>query len=437
MRRLALLFLGAITATAAAQQQPPIRQLGPVVAKSTADWSNVLNVRPLSGGRVLVHDVGGRKLVLLDSTLASPIVVADTTPATATAYSGRIAGLIAYRGDSTLFVDPQSMSMMVIDGSGKIARVMSVPRPEDAGALVGAFGGAAAFDGRGGLVYRAPFRFRFTGPPKRDGLPSMPSPPDSSAVVRVELATRKLDTLGFIKTPKINLQVTQDDKGRMHVMSEVNPLQVVDDFAVLADGSVAFVRGRDYHVDFVNADGTRMSAPKIPFEWQRLTDDDKVAFIDSVKAARAKLMSQSSAAATPAGAPASGTSGAAGNADVGQRRTVIQFGPGGDAGAGRGGAAAGGPELNFVAPSELPDYKPPFFANSVRADNQDDLWIRTIPTKQIPGGPVYDVINRKGELVDRVQVPVNTTVIGFGAGDDVYLLLRDATTETVERARMR
>jgi hypothetical protein len=430
MKRMSVLLVLCLPPSLAAQQQPPVRQLGPVVAKSTLPLTAVLNARALPGGRVLVHDAGGRKLVLLDSTLTNVTVVADTTAATGTAYSGRIAGLIAYRGDSTLFIDPQSMSMMVIDPNGKIARVMSVPRAEDAAALVGPLGGAAAFDGKR-LVYRSPFRFQMLGKPANGGPPAMPSPPESSAVVRVDLATRQLDTAGFIRTPKVNLQVTQDDKGNVRVTSEINPLPVVDEFAVLSDGAVAFVRGRDYHIDFLNPDGTRSSATKIPFDWQRLTDEDKVAFIDSVRAARAKLVSQSVNATAGTGAPAGGATAASGS--DGQRRMVVQFGPGGDG----AGPAARGPqqELAFVAPSELPDYKPPFFAGAVKSDLNDNLWVRTIPTRQIPGGPVYDVINRKGELIDRVQVPLNTTILAFGPGGDVYLLARDGTTLTVERAR--
>jgi hypothetical protein len=431
MIRIGSLLVGALASTAGAQQQPPIRQLGPIVAKSTTAWTAVLNARALSGGRVLVHDPGGRKLVLLDSTLTNATIVADTTAATGTAYSGRIAGLIAYRGDSTLFVDPQSMSMMVIDANGKIARVMSVPRADDASALIGPLGGAAAFDGKGRLVYRAAFRFRMMGPPAAGGPPSMPSPPESSAVVRVDLATRQLDTVGFIRTPKINMQVTQDDKGNIRMTSEVNPLPIVDEFVVLSDGTVAFVRGRDYHVDFVGPDGTKTSAPKIPFEWQRLTDEDKVAFIDSLKAARAKLV-QPLGVATPSGAPAGGApvSGADGT-----RRPVIQVGPGG------GGAGSGGrsplAEIAFVAPSDLPDYKPPFFAGAARADVDGNIWVRTIPTRRIAGGPVYDVINRRGELVDRVQLPANTSILTFGPNGDVYLLVRDGSTQIVERARVR
>ena len=422
-----------IATTAGAQQQPPIRQLPPIAAKSSVQWSNIIGVRALPGGRVLVNDAFGRKVVLLDSTLAPITIVADTTPATSTAYSGRIASIIPFRGDSTLFVDPQSMSMMVVDPSGKMTRVMALPRAEDAGALGGLFGGNAGLDAKGRLVYRAPFRFFNNGPrpTSAGGLPMMPTPPESAAIVRVDLASRQVDTIGVIKIPKVNLQVSQDDKGNMRITSELNPLPVVDEWAVLADGSVAFVRGQDYHVDFVNADGTKRAAPKIPFDWQRLTDEDKVAFIDSVKAARERLAAaQQSGTTTAAGAAAAAAVGAGGG-----QRIVIQMGPDG----GRAGGGAGGPQqqLNFVAPSELPDYKPPFFANAVRADADGNLWIRTIPTKQIPGGPVYDVINHDGKLVDRVQIPTGRTIAGFGPDGAVYLVSRDGTSMTFERARAR
>ena len=437
MKRVALSAI-LIATPAVAQQQPPIRQLAPIAAKSSVQWNNIIGVRALPGGRVLVNDIVGRKVVLLDSTLAEVTIVADTTPATSTAYSGRIASIIPFRGDSTLFVDPQSMSMMVVDPNGKMTRVMALPRAEDAGALSGAFSANAAMDSQGRLVYRAPFRFIRNGPPptNANGLPMMPTPPESAMIVRVDLATRKLDTIGVIRIPKVNIQVSQDDKGNMRINTEVNPLPVVDEWAVLADGSVAFVRGQDYHVDFLRPDGAKQTAPKIPFEWQRLTDEDKVAFIDSVKAARERLAAaQQQTAPTQAGATGRAQ---AGPPDGGSgQRVVIQMGPGGGSGPAAAALGGGQPNVNFITPSELPDYKPPFFANSVRADVEGNLWVRTIPTKQIPGGPVYDVINGEGKLVDRVQVPVGRTIAGFGRDGSVYLVSRDGSTMTFERTRVR
>ena len=91
----------------------------------------------------------------------------------------------------------------------------------------------------------------------------------------------------------------------------------------------------------------------------------------------------------------------------------------------------------FVAPSELPDYKPVFLNGFVRADVDGNLWVRTIPTKAIAGGPVYDVVNRKGELVERVQIPAGRAIAGFGAGGVVYLAAREGLTTKLEKATVR
>jgi hypothetical protein len=425
---------------AAAQSPPPIRPLGPVVAKSGESFANFFGIRGLSDGRVLVNDVSKRRVLLLDSTLTTFTVVADSTAATANAYSGRFAGLIAYRGDSTLFVDAQSLSMLVIDPAGKIGRVMSVPRAEDVGSISGPVGGAVGFDRSGRLVYRAFPRFERRMAAQQQGHVAAPEVPDTAPVVRIDLATRQLDTVGFIKTPRPNMQMSRDADGRMQVSMTVNPLPVVDEWAVVSDGSIAFVRGRDYHVDWISPDGSRSSSPKMPFEWQRLTDEDKIAFIDSVKAARERMGADGGPQLVIGGAPMVAGS-AAPPPGAGDRVavTITQGGPGGGPPGGTRTRGNQGMErrVNFVSPSDLPDYKPPFFAGSVRADADGNLWIRTIPTKSLAGGPVYDVVNRQGGLIDRVQVPAGRTIIGFGAGGVVYLANRDGTATYLERARVR
>ena len=44
-----------------------------------------------------------------------------------------------------------------------------------------------------------------------------------------------------------------------------------------------------------------------------------------------------------------------------------------------------------------------------------------------PGGPIFDVISRKGELVDWIQIPPRYNLVGFGVGKIVYLSVRDAS----------
>jgi hypothetical protein len=444
----ALAGLLGVAGSAAAQgkgvELPPIRQLGAVTATASEKFTiDVRSMRALPDGRVYVNDPFGRRLLLFDADLQKFQIIADTLGANGNTY-GRGAGLIAYRGDSTLFVDPQSLSMLVLDPNGKVARVMSVPNAQDAMSFAGVLG-AAQTDPQGRVVYRASPRFDFRGgPPGAGGAPRIPEMPDTAAIFRIDLTTRKVDTVGYIKTQALKMNVTQDESGRTMMTSITNPLPVVDEWAMLPDGSVALVRGRDYHIDWVNADGSRVSSPKIPFEWQRLSDEDKVAFIDSVKAARERMGANAPMVATPGGGQQVVQGGPPPGAGGGEQRVMIFGGPpgGGDGGRGRGNAAGNAmtmapPQLKFVEPSELPDYKPVFLNGFVRADMEGNVWVRTIPTKAMAGGPVYDVINRKGELVDRVQIPVGRNIAGFGANGAVYLTMREGNSTVLEKATVK
>ena len=119
VKSLSFLLLGASVAGAQAKgpELPPIRQLGAVTATAKEKLGPVSNIRPLSDGRVLVNDQFSRRVMLFDSKLENFTVVADSTSATANAYGGRFAGLVAYKGDSTLFVDDHSISQISITKS--------------------------------------------------------------------------------------------------------------------------------------------------------------------------------------------------------------------------------------------------------------------------------------------------------------------------------
>jgi hypothetical protein len=381
---------------------------------------------------VLVNDIVGRRVVMFDSSLSAVTVIADTTSATANAYGVRPGGLIAYRGDSTLFIDPASLSMLLIDPTGKIARVMSAPRANDVSFLVGGPFGNPGFDAQGRLIYRAPPRFFFNGPPPTGNrLPEIPSPPDSAALVRFDLATRKLDTVTWFKTPKINLNIMRSPDGNIRVVSYVNPLPQGDDWAILPDGSIALVRTRDFHVDWVGPQGST-SSPKIPFDWERLSDEGKVAFIDSAKVAMEKARASGQlnfGGFGPAMVRVTGE-GAGGAAREGPPR-----GEGAPRDGGSAGVGGQLPPLTMVSPTELPDYKPAFTPGSTRADADGNLWIRT--SQNVNARPVYDLVNRKGELIDRMQLPQNRVLVGFGPNGVVYLAVRDGTTAHIEKARIK
>ena len=418
---------------------PPVRPLGKVEAVSTEGFGAVVTIRHTGSG-VLVNDIANRRLLKFDPALKEFTVVADTTPATASAYAGRAANLIAYKGDSSLFVDASSQSMLVIDGAGQVARVMALPRARDAMVLGTAIGNAG-LDAQGRLVYRAmpQMNFRMMGGPGGPGgaAPAPPEQPDTAPIVRVDLVTRATDTVAYLKVPRPKVDMQRDEgTGRFTINMIMNPLPTVDELAITSEGKVAILRGRDYHVDWVTPDGKLESSTKMPHNWQRLSEEEKVTFLDSLKAARERLLASQPQPAAPA--PGGSTTTTTGPDGQTRQQTTVMIGGGGPAAAmGGGPMGMNSRNVQWVPANELPDYKPPFFNGNVRADGDGNVWVLTIPTRGIAGGPVYDVINNKGELVDRVQVPANRTIVGFGAGGVVYLAARDGSKTTLEKASVK
>lgn len=446
-----LLFAAMLSATPAfGQSLPPVRPIGATVARSTEPMGSVSTAIALPGGKVLVNDILKRRVLLLDSTFTQVIVVADSTSSTANAYGNRAGGLLSYRGDSALFVDPASMSMLVINTEGKITRVMSAPRPQDVGFLVGGPNGFPGFDAKGRLVYRAQGPMRMMQGGGGRGAPAgattmTPEFPDSVPVVRFELSARSLDTAGFFKINRPSIQVTQTASGGMMMSTTVNPIPTVDDWALLSDGTIAFIKGADYSIHWVAPDGSRSSTGKVPYEWQRLDEDGKVALLDSARKAMEEQRERAQAQMAAGGGPMA----MGGGTEFTVRMNATGGAPpprgGGDGRGGDGRGAPGGPggarfelpPINMVNADQLPDYRPAFNQGSSRGDLDGNLWVRT--TSPVGNsGPIYFVINTKGEVIDRVQLPEGRLIAGFGKNGDVYLALRDAEGNArVERAKIR
>jgi len=467
-------LLGALIALPLGAQQaklPPVRTLPAITARSSEALSAVATAVPLPGGKVLVNDILGRRVLLLDSMLVKIAIVADTTSATANAYGQRGAGLIGYNGDSALFIDPASLSMMVINPAGELTTVRAVPRANEIGFLVGGPNGRPGFDPSGRLYYRGQARGRQAAAGARGarggggggagvgfggaGGPTfaIPEQPDSAPVVRVDLASRVLDTVATFKIPRIDIKVSQGADGRVSVQTTMNPMPVTDDWALLSDGTIAVVRGHDFHVDWIAPDGKVTSSPKLPYEWQRLSDDDKQMVVDSARAAIEKQRAEAQRLVDGAGGPAAffqgggaervmaiGTvggeppqrgaaaGGAAGGAAGAQRGAGQGEGQRGGGQGGPGGGPGGGfriPNVNMIPANELPDYRPPFGQQSALGDLDGNLWVRTTAPSQ-NGGALYYVISRSNEIIDRIELPQGRILAGFGKGGLIYLGFRDA-----------
>jgi hypothetical protein len=517
LRRAWVLALAAVPSMASAQADsvttpstsprsgPPIQQITTASALSTERMGTITDLRELPDGRVLVNDGRSRRLLLMDSTLQTVGVVLDSLSDVRNTYGTRPGALLPYRADSTLFVDAVSYAMLVLDPAGKVVRVRSVWRVQDVPWVTrtdGSFGWPG-IDARGRIVYRVPVQ---TPRPLRQisstEVPEIPPEPDSALLVAVDLDSREADTIASIRIPKSAVKVRRSAEGRLSFDRVINPMPSSDDWAVLSDGTVAVVRSQDYRVEYLNRDGTWSSSPKLPYDWQRMTDEDKQAMVDSIKMAQYRSSMNGYLTSLirwvnqykksypegvkapegytvppalqkgwilPPGAsfPENYIYGCA----PGETPTIIPA-PGADTvtapQAGVDATPSGisaprppqgrpscipGPTLrtrgtvppmptlrapSVLDPSDLPDYRPPLAAGgAVRADEDGNLWIHPVERKPIPGGPVYDVVNREGELVNRLQLPQGYVLAGFGKGKVVYLATRDRGGIHLARVRLR
>lgn len=527
-------ILAATASTASAQVSPetpststvPVREVTAPLAKSTRPINGANMLRALPDGSIFVNDVQRRQLLRFDPTLQNVVVVADTAAGALMPYGQRPIGLIPYLGDSSIVVDPATLSMVVLNKDGKTVRVMASPRTGDVNTLSNMNLGSHAFDQKGRLYYRqgnagggpggggmammfgsgndrgggggrggqpggqggnnqqqnrggaqggrpggdaggfgggapggAPGGGQpFGGPGGRGFNPQ--SQPDSVPIVRVDFDTRKADTVAFVKVPKNETQMTRGEDGSTKIAIKINPLPQADDWALLNDGTVAVMRVLDFHVDYYRPDGTHVASDKLPFDWKRITDDDKTKLVDS-------LQTLAKAA----------TDRAAGNA----------------------GGGGGGFRMSFepVAAEKLPDYYPPIRAGTTLADFEGNLWVlpatsnlsAQLATQFMggmggrggPGGPpgapgaaggaagapgapgapraagdttrgsvpaaamgmmaammnqpplVYDVISPAGKMIERVKLPAGRQLLGFGPNGAIFLGAREGRQLMVEK----
>jgi hypothetical protein len=438
-----------------AKQAVSIVELSPPAAKTTQALALVLGLKEAPDGRLLVNDAGRRQVRLFEPSLATSTVVIDSAPGSSRYYGRARTPLIPFVGDSSLLADHGTENqMLVLDAHGQVSRALALVLRREVAALTG---GPSGVDARGRLVYKQPNwgkgalipRAASLLPPLAPGTQGrgataapmvttqITDRPDSLAIHRVDLDTRRIDTAGFVMEPPDMRERNGGGKfvavygkdGAVEAVKQViNPLYMIDEWAVLSDGTIALVRGHDYHVDWVHPNGTKSSSSKLPFEWKRLTEADKQRLVDSTRkavdsvdasaAARASAMS-AFRTRCPLGSACADTME---NADFRLRGRT----PGDEPRAW---------PYEIVPLSQIADYYPPIRPGATRADRDGNLWILPRTTTLSKHGElVYDVVNPKQGLVRRVRLPLGRSVAGFGKGGVVYLQAGDLKTGfTLER----
>lgn len=437
------------------QPRIAIRAVTPPTATSPT-FAAINGVREIGGGKVIVNDGSNRALTMFDATLQHATVLADATGAGA--LYPRFANLIPYSADSTLFYESDSRTLVVIDGQGKMGRVLSLPHPQDFNSLTS--GGPVGTDNHGHLIYQGNRSLGIQPPCQTGVLPAAraaaPAPRNSVDVIRADFETRTVDTVGQARisvasifpmtTTDANCKVTS---AKMRVNPSIPP---TDSWTVTSRGTIAIVRSHDYHIDWTNPDGTKRSTPKMAFDWRRLTDNDKQAKIDSAK----RIIDSVTAIGGYRYKSCAG--GRSTSFSVSPSRDATGGGGGGDRSGGGGGRSAGGTAVSatggggggdgvtsggdgrpsdcqtvtaaaeFVPLDSMADYISPIRDRAALADMDGNVWILPATSLSANGGLLYDVVNADGVITESVQLPGGRTIAGFGKGGVVYLSNGDSKT---------
>jgi hypothetical protein len=403
----------------ATAQQPsiPLRMVGPASARTVEPLGALLGVIELSNGKVLVNDAGRRRLMMFDTTLTGYSTIADTAGA-ATHYGAGAAPLIPYLGDSALFVDAGAQSLLIIDPSGKIVRVAAAPNASDIRFIATSRTGV---DLHGRLIYRSAFP-PVPPPAKRQVGTTVTHSPDSAPLIRADFETRTVDTIALLRMPVVQeLHTTVRDDGTTTYKSVRLPVTSIDDWTTLGDGTVAIVRAQDYHIDWIGSDGAKTSTSRMPFAWLRITDEVKQHMADSVRDVEQGRLVELRKLSPPAPSGTSRIGGSISLSDGSRTFTPTSA------------------DAVSASLDKIPDYYPPIRAGAVKADVEGNVWILpATAARSTGGGLTYDLVNRQGQLFERVQLPPDRSIAGFGRGGVIYMMWRDSSAAWhLERSRVK
>ena len=420
----AAIALSALAPAAGAQQAVPVVTLPEPTAKAAQSFGVILDLRALSDGRVLVDDAGHRQIRLFGPDLQSSTIVLDSAAGTSRSYGARPTPLIPYLADSTLVPDYQSRTISVFDAQGHLVRSWAMPTVGDVGLLRR----GASVDRAGRLVYVGNADL-VPLPNARPG--DQPALSDSTPLLRADLEARRTDTIAMIARPVDLIQAMSPDTKTLLKVYTPNPMGTMDEWAVLTDGSVAIVRGHDYHVDWIRPDGSVASTAKLPFAWRQLSDVDKQRIVDSTRAQLDAEIQDGSIIQQAERVEIIRHGGGGGPAMPGTSRPSVER-------SGRGGGAGGsGPSFfgftllprDSTTVDQVADYYPPLRMGAVLADLDDHLWILPTTSKEsLHGELVYDVVDAQGKLIERVRIPPGRLIVGFGPDRAIYLMSGSRTT---------
>jgi hypothetical protein len=332
--------------------EPPARALTATPLTIAKPFAHITAARELADGTILVSDVQTPLVVGIKAGATTPVGSAGTGPEQYAQPGGFYGG----PAGSTLLMDHNGPRTVTISPAGKItgaasAAVAGVRSSSDSDT------DQTRLDSRGVTYFvdrAAAFQQMAQGATSA-----------TADLVRLDPATQARTTIAKLMQPRQE-RIPGGD-GMVMTRSVIG--DPADGWGVAANGDVAVVRANPYRVEWFSANGHATSGPTIAHDEIPLTADDRDA------------MNKRMGPAPSAGVGPTSTSGAR-NSNAGMTR-------------------------------KFADVKPPFFPDDVAVSPEGKVWVmRTQPFGAT--GVIYDVFDHTGARIDRVRLPADSRVIGFG-----------------------
>ena len=184
--------------------------------------------------------------------------------------------------------------------------------------------------------------------------------------------------------------LTSSQVGTYTVFVATTPLQALDTWAAMSDGTVAVVRAASYRIEWYAPNGERTVTDSVPYTPIPVTNNDKKRVMEDYKHIGSALL-----AAHP------------------QRTAILA--------------------MNYSEPQSWPAVHPPFRGDiEPLVDPEDRIWLATRCASN-DDALCNDVIDRIGERAARYRMPPKTRVAGFGKGTVYTILEQKSDKELLQR----
>jgi hypothetical protein len=377
-----LLAAGAVGAPASAQTIP-LRDLPKPAREIDDPFTAVLGARELRSGLLLVADGGDVTITIVDLARGTktPLGRQGAGPGEYQLPTG----IFTVAGDTIWIVDRTLQRVAVFHPDHSAGTTYPIPflNAQDTSSLDGPWG--ADLSGR---LYAAAVSFKTStsgSASDAKGMTAGVAVPDSNLIVRFDprVLNAPRTRIGRVRTASAGKQDVKVIGTNLKITIPFPGFVPADGWAVFPDGRVAIVRGANYRIEFIGADGKHAAPVTIPYEHFKLTEADRKIEMD---AAQKQLRDQ--------------------------KATISKLAPAGYT-----------LDLSMTPPATWPAEYPPISLLGVLAAPDGRLWVKRGVPERI-GREQWDVIDQHGRLVARWQLPPKITLIGAGAGV-VYTVRKD------------